>query len=64
MNQDDPRGDPGSSPFENGSEVVEELGLTGELLRIEQTPLGERAAGYLLLQEQLRVRLENADRDR
>ncbi|PPF31252.1 hypothetical protein C5C18_06690 [Rathayibacter tritici] len=35
-----------------------------ELLRIEQAPLPERASGYTRLQEQLRLRLENADRDR
>ncbi|PPF27257.1 MULTISPECIES: hypothetical protein [unclassified Rathayibacter] len=64
MTQHDPTPSPESRPLQNGFDAVEEHVLSDELLRIEQTPLNERAAGYVQLQEQLRIRLENADRDR
>ncbi|PPI02961.1 hypothetical protein C5C56_00005 [Rathayibacter sp. AY1D1] len=64
MTQHDPTPSPESRPPKNGFDAVEEHVLSDELLRIEQAALNERAAGYVQLQEQLRIRLENADRDR
>ncbi|PPI19368.1 hypothetical protein C5D34_02880 [Rathayibacter sp. AY1B1] len=64
MRQDDPRPETRPSRSSGDSSVTEETGLSDELLRIEQTPLSERGAGYLQLQERLRIRLENADHDR
>ncbi|PPH09591.1 hypothetical protein C5C71_11290 [Rathayibacter sp. AY1C1] len=64
MTQHDPTSSTESRPLQNGFDVVEEHVLSDELLRIEQTALDKRAAGYVQLQEQLRIRLENADRDR
>ncbi|PPH45926.1 hypothetical protein C5D09_09720 [Rathayibacter sp. AY1C9] len=64
MTQHDPTPSPESRPLQNGFDVVEEHVLSDELLRLEQTALDKRAAGYVQLQEQLHIRLENADRDR
>ena len=64
MTQHDPTPSPESRPLQNGIDVVEEHVPSDELLRIEQAALDKRAAGYVQLQEQLRIRLENADRDR
>ncbi|PPG52520.1 hypothetical protein C5C24_04795 [Rathayibacter sp. AY2B3] len=64
MRQDDPRPETRPSRSSGDSSVTEETGLSDELLWIEQTPLSERGAGYLQLQERLRIRLENADHDR
>ncbi|PPF14749.1 hypothetical protein C5C31_06765 [Rathayibacter rathayi] len=55
-----------SDPAAHGAahDAADDPALSDELLRIEQAPLPERASTYTRLQEQLRLRLENADRDR
>ncbi|AZZ48527.1 hypothetical protein SAMN06295924_1061 [Rathayibacter rathayi NCPPB 2980 = VKM Ac-1601] len=58
--------DPAAHPAAHDAahDAADDPALSDELLRIEQAPLPERASTYTRLQEQLRLRLENADRDR
>ena len=49
----------GLDAAEDGSDVAEEL--VSRLQLIEEQPLGERAAAFALLHDELRARLEGGD---